>query len=69
MPDPGQARALGNPMTEAERCVSAGLTDAQILERSQKAATSLGGKGVPTISSIRIVGATLRIFLFSRLLR
>ena len=67
MPDPGQARALGNPMTDAELDAyrKEGLTDAQILERAAKKGRLLPGQeGRPTISSIPNRGSDFEGFSF-----
>ncbi len=53
VPDPGQARALGHPMSEAELAAyrRQGLTDAQILERAKKGRPLESGTGRPIVSS------------------
>lgn len=67
VPDPGQARALGNPMPEAELDAyrKEGLSDAQILEREAKKGRLLPGQeGRPTISSIPNRGSDFEGFSF-----
>ena len=66
-PDPGQARALGNPMPEAELDAyrKEGLTDAQILERAAKKGRPLSSKeGRPIVSSIPNRGSDFEGFSF-----
>ena len=66
-PDPGQARALGNPMPEAELNAyrKEGLTDAQILERAAKKGRPLSSKeGRPIVSSIPNRGSDFEGFSF-----
>lgn len=66
-PNPGQARALGNPMLEAELDAyrKEGLTDAQILERAAKKGRPLASKeGHPIVSSIPNRGSDFEGFSF-----
>ena len=66
-PDPGQARALGNPMPEAELDAyrKQGLTDAQILERAAKKGLPLAStNGRPIVSSIPNRGSDFEGFSF-----
>ena len=66
-PNPGQARALGNPMLEAELDAyrKEGLTDAQILERAAKKGRPLSSKeGRPIVSSIPNRGSDFEGFSF-----
>ena len=66
-PDPGQARALGNPMPEAELDAyrKEGLSDAQILERAAKKGRPLSSKeGRPIVSSIPNRGSDFEGFSF-----
>ena len=67
VPDPGQARALGNPMPEAELDAyrKEGLTDAQILEREAKKGRLLPGQeGRPIVSSIPNRGSDFEGYSF-----
>ena len=67
VPDPGQARALGNPMPDAELDAyrKEGLTDAQILERAAKKGRPLASKeGRPIVSSIPNRGSDFEGFSF-----
>ncbi len=67
MPDPGQARALGNPLPEAELEAyrKQGLTDAQILEREAKKGLPLASnEGRPIVSSIPNRGSDFEGFSF-----
>ena len=67
VPDPGQARALGNPMPEAELDAyrKEGLTDAQILERAAKKGLPLPSqKGRSVVSSIPNRGSDYEGFSF-----
>ncbi len=67
VPDPGQARALGNPMPEAQLDAyrKEGLTDAQILERAAKKGLPLPSqKGRSVVSSIPNRGSDYEGFSF-----
>ena len=67
VPDPGQARALGNLMPEAELDAyrKEGLTDARILERAAKKGRPLASKeGRPIVSSIPNRGSDFEGFSF-----
>ena len=67
VPDPGQARALGNPMPDAELDAyrKEGLTDAQILERAAKKGRPIAStNGRPIVSSIPNRGSDFEGFSF-----